>query len=76
MTVLLEPSPDARQAEIPSGTVPPAGGRDGRGDGRRPDPLPAWLAVTLVVLLAIGLTYLGMVTQIWANLSGAQLPGA
>jgi hypothetical protein len=35
-----------------------------------------WFAVTVVVLVAIGLTYIGMVTQIWANLSGAQLPGA
>jgi hypothetical protein len=35
-----------------------------------------WFAVTVVVLLAAGLTYIGMLTQIWANLSGAQLPGA
>jgi hypothetical protein len=46
------------------------------GDDRRPEPLPVWFAVTVVVLLAVGLTYLGMLTQIWANLSGAQLPGA
>ncbi|OLT00132.1 hypothetical protein BJF90_07595 [Pseudonocardia sp. CNS-004] len=73
MTVLLWLPPDARQAEIPPRTAPPGGG-DGRGGGRAP--LPVWLAVTLVVLVAIGLTYLGMLTQIWANLSGAQLPGA
>jgi hypothetical protein len=65
MTVLLESPP-----------APPAGGGPGRGAGHRPEPLPVWLAVTLVVLVAIGLTYLGMLTQIWANLSGAQLPGA
>jgi hypothetical protein len=35
-----------------------------------------WFAVTVVVLLAGGLTYIGMLTQIWANMSGAQLPGA
>lgn len=76
MAVLLETSSEARRAEVTSRTVPPAGGGSGRGDGPGPAPLPAWLAVTIVVLLAVGLTYLGMVTQIWANLSGAQLPGA
>jgi hypothetical protein len=76
MTVLLDSPPDASRAEIPPRTVPPGGDGGGRGDGRRPGPLPVWLAVTVVVLVAIGLTYIGMVTQIWANLSGAQLPGA
>ncbi len=46
------------------------------GDDGRPEPLPVWFAVTVVVLLAVGLTYIGMLTQIWANLSGEQLPGA
>jgi hypothetical protein len=54
---------------------PPRTPREG-GDGGRPEPLPVWFAVTVVVLLAAGLTYIGMLTQIWANLSGAQLPGA
>lgn len=38
--------------------------------------MPLGLAITLIVLVAALLTYLGMLTQIWANLSGAQLPGA
>jgi hypothetical protein len=76
VTVLLETPPDASRAEFPSRTVPPGGDGGGRGDWRRPGSLPVWFAVTVVVLVAIGLTYIGMVTQIWANLSGAQLPGA
>lgn len=51
---------------------PPGGGR-----GPRPRRnMPLGLAITLIVLVAALLTYLGMLTQIWANLSGAQLPGA
>jgi hypothetical protein len=54
---------------------PPRRPREDGGTGR-PEPIPVWFAVTVVVLLAAGLTYIGMLTQIWANLSGAQLPGA
>jgi hypothetical protein len=72
MAVLLDTHPDAARTEIPPRSVPPTGG----GEGPRPDPLPAWVAVTIVVVVAIILTYIGMLTQIWANMSGAQLPGA
>lgn len=51
------------------------GGWDGNGPASH-DGWPLWLAVTVTVLLAVVLTWLGMVTQIWANLTGAQLPGA
>jgi hypothetical protein len=76
MSLLLDSPPDALWEESPARAVPPTDREGGPGDGPRPDPLPVWFAVTVVVLLAIGLTYVGMVTQIWANLSGAQLPGA
>jgi hypothetical protein len=71
MTVLLESPPRMPREDIPPPAEPPTTGGD-----RRPEPLPVWFAVTVVVLLAVGLTYIGMLTQIWANLSGAQLPGA
>lgn len=53
-------------------TLPPGGDREPQ-PGRN---VPAGLAVVLIILVAVLLTYLGMLTQIWANLSGAQLPGA
>lgn len=72
MSVLVETRPEMAREQVPP--EPPA---EGRGDpGGRPDPLPVWLAATVVSLLAIALTYVGMLTGIWANLSGAQLPGA
>ena len=76
MPVQLDARAGPPREDVPARVVPPTMGDGGWGDGRRPDPLPVWFAVTVVVLLAIGLTYLGMLTQIWANLSGAQLPGA
>jgi hypothetical protein len=54
---------------------PPEEG-DGGGGGDPRGNWPLALAVAVVVLLAALLTYVGMLTQIWANLSGAQLPGA
>jgi hypothetical protein len=72
MSVLVETRPEMAREQVPP--EPPA---EDRGDpGGRPDPLPVWLAATVVSLLAIALTYVGMLTGIWANLSGAQLPGA
>ncbi len=55
-----------------------AGGGGSPGDGG-PDPRREWPlvpAVLVAVLLAALLTWLGMYTQIQANLAGAQLPGA
>jgi hypothetical protein len=74
MSVLVETRPELPREEVPPGIEPPGEGT--AGTGGRPDQLPLWLAITVVSLLAIGLTYLGMLTQIWANMSGAQLPGA
>ncbi|MGH3329560.1 MAG: hypothetical protein ACRDPT_17510 [Streptomycetales bacterium] len=57
-------------------------GPDGRaagygGEGSpAPRGVPRGIAVVLVVLLAGLLTFFGMLSQIWANMSGAQLPGA
>lgn len=74
MSVLLDTRPERPREEVPPGIEPPA---EGNGDpGGRPEPLPVWLAATVVSLLAIALTYLGMLTQIWANMAGSQLPGA
>lgn len=50
---------------------------DEAGGGRAPQ--KQWpLIPAVVVVVAVGalLTFLGMLTQIWANLSGAQLPGS
>lgn len=47
----------------------------GRGGGDRQS-LPVGVAVALIGALAALLTYLGMLTQIWANMAGAQLPAA
>ncbi len=47
----------------------------GGGSGPRRD-WPLVPAVLVVVLLAAFLTWLGMYTQILANLAGAQLPGS
>jgi hypothetical protein len=79
---LLEKAPSAPR--VPRGASGRGGGRDPGGGGgrhggersrfRREWPLP--LAVVVVVLLAALLTWLGMYTQIRANLAGAQLPGA
>jgi hypothetical protein len=60
------------------------GGGDGRADepgegGERPSPARAWPVVPAVVvtgIIAALLTAFGMVTQIWANMAGAQLPGS
>ncbi|MGH3343052.1 MAG: hypothetical protein ACRDPK_09255 [Carbonactinosporaceae bacterium] len=54
------------------------GGHGGHGGDRGPAPreMPRGIAVALVVALAALLTFVGMLSQIWANLSGAQLPGA
>lgn len=52
-------------------------GRGGEGD--RPSPQKEWPlvpAVIVVVLIAALLTFLGMLTQIWANMAGSQLPGS
>lgn len=72
-------------ALVEGGQVPEEGdgGRDGgrffdRG-GDRPSPHREWpLVPAIVVAVLIGalLTFLGMLTQIWANLAGSQLPGS
>jgi hypothetical protein len=64
-----QPQPSRPDGGGPAGTG--GGGGDG---GRRQWPLlPALLAAAVVGAL---LTFLGMLTQIWANMAGAQLPGA
>jgi hypothetical protein len=59
------------------------GGRDGGefldrgGDGPRPQKeWPLIPAVIVVTLIGVLLTFLGMLTQMWANMAGAQLPGS
>lgn len=60
------------------------GGGDGDGGflyrgGDRPTPHREWPrvpAIVAVVIVGALLTFLGMLTQIWANLAGAQLPGS
>lgn len=50
----------------------------GRGGGR-PSPQKEWPlvpAVIVVTLIGVLLTFLGMLTQMWANMAGAQLPGS
>ncbi|MGH2787178.1 MAG: hypothetical protein ACRDJV_04615 [Actinomycetota bacterium] len=50
----------------------------GRG-GDRPSPQKEWPlvpAVIVVTLIGVLLTFLGMLTQMWANMAGAQLPGS
>ncbi|MQA85633.1 MAG: hypothetical protein GEV03_13645 [Streptosporangiales bacterium] len=81
---LTRTSPDTQEpiddlfGGVPAGGVvrgdDPPGEGDGGGEPRRNWPLG--LAVAVIVVLAALLTYLGMLTQVWANLSGAQLPGA
>lgn len=81
--------PRARPLEDLSGVVvaPEPLGHGGGGDGRvpgggggdRPAARGSWPllpALVVIVLLAALLTFLGMLTQIWANLAGSQLPGA
>lgn len=86
MPVALD-APPALEPREPV-VAPPAGGRHvggngdagaggrGGGSGRDRRSLPAGVAIAAVVALAVLLTYLGMLTQIWANLAGSQLPGA
>lgn len=50
----------------------------GRG-GDRPGPQKEWPLVPAVIVVAAIcalLTFLGMLTQIWANMAGSQLPGS
>lgn len=70
---------------VEGGDVPEQGGDGHRGGevldrgGGRPSPPGEWPlvpAVIVVVLVGALLTFLGMLTQIWANLAGAQLPGS
>jgi hypothetical protein len=54
------------------------GGLPGGGGGQ-PSPSREWRlvpAVVVAVLIGALLTFLGMLTQIWANLAGSQLPGS
>jgi hypothetical protein len=54
------------------GDLPDAG-------GGQPSPSREWRlvpAVVVAVLIGALLTFLGMLTQIWANLAGSQLPGS
>lgn len=72
-----------RSADIPAATPNPGAGDagpppalpDGGGDGR-PEGIPMTVAIVVIVLIAALLTFVGMQTQIWANIAGSQLPGA
>lgn len=73
MSVLTKPV--SRRSDAPPAGGGPSG--DGAGDRGRPRRgWPAGLAVLVTAALAALLTYVGMLTQIWANLAGSQLPGA
>lgn len=72
MPTLTEQAP-TRRNEAPRPPVPPDDAPDGGGPGRG---VPRIVAVLITAAVAAGLTYLGMLTQIWANLAGSQLPGA
>ena len=75
-----------RLEDLPDPGVAPEPPRDGGGDGRlpggggdRPAARGSWPlvpALVVIALLAAVLTFLGMLTQVWANLAGSQLPGA
>lgn len=64
-----------RLSRLPAGSGPPPPEAGGEGDPRW-NGLPVIVAVVVIVALGALFTYLGMLTQIWANMSGAQLPGA
>ncbi len=77
MALVLErrPRTKARPRHAGGGGAP--AGKSPNGGG--PDPRRDWPlvpAVLVAVLLAALLTWLGMYTQILANLAGAQLPGS
>jgi hypothetical protein len=69
--VVVTPEP-MRHGGGGDGPLPGGGGDGPAGRGSWPL-LPALI---VIVLLAVLLTFLGMLTQIWANLAGSQLPGA
>lgn len=69
MPTLTEPRSNAGTRPPAPPDHPPGGDRPRRG-------VPRVLAVLITAAVAAGLTYLGMLTQIWANLAGSQLPGA
>lgn len=78
VTQLADPPATERHDPLGTGDVGGGDGPSGRG-GDDPQPaggMPPALAVAVIVLVAVVLTYLGMLSQILANISGAQLPGA
>jgi hypothetical protein len=70
--LVVAPEPLRHGGGDGDGRLPGGGG--GRPAGRGSWPLVP--ALMVIVLLAVLLTFLGMLTQIWANLAGSQLPGA
>ena len=87
MPVAVDEPRARRPQDLSGGVVAPeplrhgGGDGDGRlpGGGGRPAGRGSWPlvpALVVIVLLAALLTFLGMLTQIWANLAGSQLPGA
>jgi hypothetical protein len=89
-TVVLERPPSTHEAptSAPREASPSTGSagrppwhRDGRGGGGRGPRgrSEAWsVLVAALITAAIGalFTFLGILTQIWANMAGTQLPGA
>lgn len=79
-----EPAPpaphDAASSSSGAGHPPLRGGGGGGGGGRGPrgrsDQWSIPLAAFVTALIGALFTFLGILTQIWANMIGSQLPGA
>lgn len=76
MPVMTAPAPPAGREEPKRSSTPPHGGCTCGGGGGPRRGIPRGIALLITAVLAAALTYLGMLTQIWANLAGSQLPGA
>jgi hypothetical protein len=76
------PTSAPREASPSSGSAgrPPrradGGGGGGRGPRRRSEALSILVAAVITAAIGALFTFLGILTQIWANMVGTQLPGA
>lgn len=86
-TTLLErpPAPPPKEREPVAATggagrPPRRGGSGGGGGGRGPRGRSGqhsiWFSALVTALIGALFTFLGILTQIWANMIGSQLPGA
>lgn len=79
-----DPSPTERCEPRPAAAgagPPPRGPRQGGGGGwrwrrGRSEQYSIWFAALVTALIGSLFTFLGILTQIWANMAGSQLPGA